>query len=116
MPTAVNSEAEQPLWLALLFSMGGEVLITVPPAEDLPVYGREEAGILALQMTEAIEDGSDCTPIKALCGIYFRTPVSSGDLSCYQFRHQGVSAHPEAVGFFIPPSSGWNMGAPKIEA
>ena len=116
MHTVANSEVEEPLWLALLFFMGGEILITVPPQERLPVNGEHEAGLLALEMAEAIEDESDCHVIKALCGVYFRSPVSSGDLSCYYLRHNGIANHPEAVGFFIPSSLGWHPGAATIEA
>ena len=116
MQTAASSETKEPLWLALLFFMGGEVLITVPPKGSLPVYGRDEAGLLALEMAEALEDETDSARIKALCGIYFRSPVSCGDLSCYFLRHNGVTNHPEAVGYFIPSSLSWNPEALPLEA
>lgn len=116
MHTVANSETDdEPLWLALLFFMGGEVCITAPPRERLPVAGKHEASILALEMVEAIEDGTTA-PIKALCGIYFRSPVNSGDLSCYYLRNDGLANHPEAVGFFIPSSLGWGHRGDTLEA
>lgn len=114
---AVDSATEaQPLWVAFVIRMGGELVITSASLGTLPVYGEDAAGELAVEMTEAFEGEADWRDMRVLCAVYFGRNVPTGDLSEHFLRHETLTNHPEAVGVFLPGIFGTSFAEGTIEA
>jgi len=115
-PTAAASAPEPPLWVALILRMGGDLVITTPPEERVPVYGYDAAGRLSVEMTESLEAEKDCRDMRVLCGVYFSRFIHTGDLSHHFLRHESLSNHPEAVGIFVPGNYSTGFAETTVEA
>jgi hypothetical protein len=96
--------------------MGGELVLTTPPDNFVPVYGKEAAGRLSVEMTKSLESEEDCRDMRVLCGVYFQKLIHTSDLSHYFIRNETLSNHPEAVGIFVPGYLGSSFVEGTIDA